>query len=143
MKNFEELLKESLIINIANKDAILSNILKELEEEESLDWIKRDLPILLLLLLNRSDNYGNGLIKELKIIAKERLNDKEGTIYPSLHRLELQGFLSSYFVLDNSIEKKYYHITKNGKAYLKEKEKIITHIKNDKKILNKENFICL
>ncbi|MGL5616408.1 MAG: PadR family transcriptional regulator, partial [Sarcina sp.] len=76
-------------------------------------------------------------------IAKERLNDKEGAIYPALHQLELQGFLKAYFILDNSIEKKYYRITKKGKVYLKEKEKIITHIKNDKKILNKESFICL
>ena len=74
------LLKKSINKNIASKDKILSNILETIREEESNEWIKNNLPILLLLLIKRSDNYGNGLVKEVNIIASKRLNNKEGSI---------------------------------------------------------------
>ena len=135
------LLKKSINKNIASKDKILSNILETIREEESNEWIKNNLPILLLLLIKRSDNYGNGLVKEVNIIASKRLNNKEGSIYPTLHSLENKGFISSYWIKEGDVERKYYKVTRRGHAYLKEKEKIVEDIKSDRKLINREAFI--
>lgn len=135
------LLKKSINKNIASKDKILSNILEIIREEESNEWIKNNLPILLLLLIKRSDNYGNGLVKEVNIIASKRLNNKEGSIYPTLHSLENKGFISSYWIKEGDVERKYYKVTRRGHAYLKEKEKIVEDIKSDRKLINREAFI--
>lgn len=135
------LLKKSINKNIASKDKILSNILETIREEESNEWIKNNLPILLLLLIKRSDNYGNGLVKEVNIIASKRLNNKEGSIYPTLHSLENKGFISSYWIKEEDVERKYYKVTRKGHSYLKEKEKIVEEIKSDRKLINREAFI--
>lgn len=135
------LLKKSINNNIASKDEILSNILGTIREEESNEWIKNNLPILLLLLIKRSDNYGNGLVKEVNIIASKRLNNKEGRIYPTLHSLENKGFISSYWIKEEDTERKYYKVTRKGHAYLKEKEEVVEDIKSDRKLINREAFI--
>ncbi|WP_055069894.1 PadR family transcriptional regulator [Clostridium massiliamazoniense] len=135
------LLKKSINKNIASKDEILSNILGTIREEESNEWIKNNLPILLLLLIKRSDNYGNGLVKEVNIIASKRLNNKEGSIYPTLHSLENKGFISSYWIKEEDTERKYYKVTRKGHAYLKEKEEVVEDIKSDRKLINREAFI--
>ena len=38
----------------------------------------------------------------------------ESTLYPIIRRLEKQGCLSSYTLLRNGRERKYYHITRHG-----------------------------
>lgn len=142
LKDLKELFKKSIDENIADKNKILNNILEVIREEESGEWVKNNLPVLLLLLIKRADNYGNGLVKEVNIIASKRLNNKEGNIYPALHALEGNGLISAYWVNEDGLDKKYYRLTRKGKGYLEEKEKIVIDIKNDNMLINKEALIC-
>lgn len=41
--------------------------------------------------------YGYELVKEMGSRSGNELQMKEGTLYPSLHKLERQGYISSYW----------------------------------------------
>jgi DNA-binding PadR family transcriptional regulator len=46
------------------------------------------------------------------------LNFKEGTLYPALHKLESEGLLESYEGSEKGRPRRYYRITKSGRAAL-------------------------
>ena len=63
-----------------------------------------------LALLKRNDSYGYKLVQNLESFVEMT----ESTLYPIIRRLEKQGCLSSYTLLRNGRERKYYHITRHG-----------------------------
>lgn len=79
--------------------------------------------LLVLSLLAQEDMYGYQIIKELETKSKEIFCMKEGTLYPILHALEKDGFLSSYWENShNAHKRKYYKITENGRKELQEQK---------------------
>ena len=79
--------------------------------------------MLILKLLEEQDMYGYQMIEALSKKSCEVFNLKAGTLYPILHGLVNEGMLSSYETIsDNLRKRKYYHLTKKGKALLKEKQ---------------------
>jgi DNA-binding PadR family transcriptional regulator len=78
-------------------------------------------PIVLQLVAEKQ-RYGYEIIK----VVNERTNGafewKEGTLYPCLHRMESEGLIKSFWeVAENGRKRKYYGITRKGKAALTEK----------------------
>lgn len=59
------------------------------------ELVKGSTVILLLTLLNERPMYGYELVKEMEQRSGNELQMKEGTLYPSLHKLERQGYISS------------------------------------------------
>ena len=53
-------------------------------------------PLLVLSLLKDGDKYGYEMIEQLAMRSDDTFLMKEGTLYPLLHALEKQGFVSSY-----------------------------------------------
>lgn len=96
------------------------------------ELLKGSLDIILLSLLSKQDMYGYEISKTIKNISAEELIIGEGTLYPSLKRLEDNTLLESYFVkLDNkSIKRKYYKITILGVEKLNEKLNEFNLIRN-------------
>jgi PadR family transcriptional regulator PadR len=43
---------------------------------------------------------------------------KEGTLYPAVHKLENGGLVESYEEVENGRPRRYYRITKSGRAML-------------------------
>lgn len=87
------------------------------------ELLKGSTGTLVLTLLARKQMYGYEIIKELEISSAGAFEMKEGTLYPILHSLEDNGFVESKWVGDDGTrQRKYYHITKSGRAYLKEKK---------------------
>ena len=87
------------------------------------ELLKGSTATLILTLLSRKQMYGYEIIKELEIISSGSFEMKEGTLYPILHSLEEEGFVESKWVgEEGSRQRKYYHITKNGRGHLKEKK---------------------
>lgn len=80
------------------------------------------LEILVLKLLAEKEKYGYQLISELKQRSEELFSLKEGTLYPILYRLEDDGLVTSKWSVPDGreVSKKYYQITDEGKAVLKE-----------------------
>lgn len=79
--------------------------------------------MLLLKLLEGQDLYGYEMIELLAARSNDVFSLKAGTLYPLLHNLEKQGYLTSYEkAAESSKIRKYYSITSKGKRFLREKE---------------------
>lgn len=78
--------------------------------------------MLVLALLEGSDMYGYQIIEELSRRSSDVFEMKEGTLYPILHALEKAKCLTSYRQeAPSGRERKYYHLTRQGKQLLDEK----------------------
>lgn len=73
---------------------------------------------IVLSILEKGDNYGYQIIKEVQTISGGALNWKEGSLYPVLSKLEQNGLITSYKKQENGRERKYYSIKKNGLKFL-------------------------
>ncbi|KRE40980.1 PadR family transcriptional regulator [Knoellia sp. Soil729] len=79
--------------------------------------LKGVLSLLLLSVLSSGENYGYGLVTQLRTAGFEGL--AEGTVYPGLTRLEAAGLLESRLVRsDAGPARKYYRLTTTGRAEL-------------------------
>jgi len=81
-------------------------------------------PMLVLALLKDGDKYGYEMIEELDRRSDHTFELKEGTLYPLLHALEKDHFVTSYTrQTPGGRERKYYRLTKIGLEQLAYKEK--------------------
>lgn len=79
--------------------------------------------MLVLSLLKDGDKYGYEMIKELEKRSDETFSLKEGTLYPILHGLEVDGMVESYSKeSEMGRKRKYYRLTKKGLRLLEEKK---------------------
>jgi PadR family transcriptional regulator, regulatory protein PadR len=79
--------------------------------------LRRGCLILAVLAELRSERYGYTLRKAL---AERGLEIEEGTLYPLLRRLESQGLLVSQWREEDKRNKRFYRLSQNGKAVLKQ-----------------------
>ena len=81
------------------------------------------IPIILSILSN-GESYGYEIIKRIKELSGDKIEFKDGTMYPVLHRLEKKGLIESFWKQsDTGRKRKYYKITIKGKQELQlEKE---------------------
>ncbi|HIT72657.1 MAG TPA: helix-turn-helix transcriptional regulator [Candidatus Fimicola cottocaccae] len=86
------------------------------------ELLKGSTNMIILNLLEKQDMYGYQIIKVLEQKSENIFEFKEGTLYPILHSLEEKNYINSYWDETGSKKRKYYTITKKGKAKLKEKK---------------------
>ena len=79
---------------------------------------KGALPPLILEALVRQPSHGYRIAQRIKERSKGVLDFKEGTLYPALHKLENEGLVESYEEVENGRARRYYRITKSGRAML-------------------------
>lgn len=93
--------------------AIIMKISKELA--------KGSTAMLVLSVLSREEMYGYQIIKTVELTSEKVFQMNEGTLYPILHSLEQEGFLTSRWCdgEENGRRRKYYKITEDGKKELK------------------------
>ena len=76
------------------------------------------LEVCVLAAIDRKDSYGYQIIREME----DYVEISESTLYPILRRLEAACMLSVYSVEHNGRLRKYYRITRQGRARLAEFE---------------------
>jgi DNA-binding PadR family transcriptional regulator len=76
--------------------------------------------VLILNILFKGSNYGYGIAREIDVNSKGTLDCKEGTLYPVLHKMELDDLITGKWEEINGKRRKYYKITKKGERRLKE-----------------------
>ena len=81
---------------------------------------KGTLPTLILEALEREPSHGYRIAQSIKARSKGVLDYKEGTLYPALHKLETDGLVESYEGIEKGRPRRYYRITKPGRAILAE-----------------------
>ena len=85
--------------------------------------VSGSMALLVLKLLEDGDKYGYQMIEELKRRSDDTFHLKAGTLYPLLHGLEEKGFVTAYEQEAAAGKpRRYYHLTKEGGAALREKE---------------------
>ncbi len=85
------------------------------------ELMKGSIDYLLLSLIGQQPMYGYQILKELEGRSQGYFKFKEGTLYPALHRLERAGLLlGRWQVLAGGRQRRYYHITDNGRSILVE-----------------------
>ena len=84
------------------------------------DILQGTLTLLALRALDaRGPLHGYGLCKHIQAASEELLRVEEGSLYPALHRMEQEGWLSSSWGLSEKGRRaKFYQITKAGKKQL-------------------------
>lgn len=79
--------------------------------------------MLVMKLLEKGDLYGYQMIEELKLRSNNTFHLKAGSLYPLLHGLEEKGYVTAYErEAAAGKPRRYYHLTKEGHAALREKE---------------------
>ena len=83
------------------------------------ELLKGTIPVMVLSLIDKRDLYGYQIIKHLRVLSGETFVFKEGTLYPILHSLEKNRYISGYWQ-DSSVgrKRKYYRISDEGKREL-------------------------
>lgn len=77
--------------------------------------------LLLLSLLSEEDMYGYQMTQTMIKRSEGFLKISEGTMYPSLYKLESRQCISSYEKqAGNRMKRVYYHIEPEGRQYLQE-----------------------
>lgn len=86
------------------------------------ELLKGSTTMMILNLLLESNMYGYEMIKTLSQRSENVFELKEGTLYPILHSLEENNFITSYWDESTGKKRKYYSITKEGKKHLQVKK---------------------
>ncbi len=78
-------------------------------------------PIVLKLLHENKRMYGYEITQRVKDITNGRIELTEGALYPTLHKLEADGILSTEKEFIGKRVRKYYSLTKKGHSVIAQK----------------------
>jgi transcriptional regulator len=81
--------------------------------------VQGTLDMLVLKTLTRGPMHGYGIAQSIQQISDEVLRVEEGSLYPALHRLELDGMIDSEWGQStNNRRAKFYRLTAKGRKQL-------------------------
>jgi PadR family transcriptional regulator len=88
------------------------------------DLLQGTLDLLILKTLELEPMHGWGVTQRIQQVSESVLQVNQGSLYPALHRLEEQGWISAAWkTSENNRQAKYYHLTARGrKQLIEEKE---------------------
>lgn len=93
------------------------------------ELLKGTLSLLILSLLSRKSMYGYEIAATVHRESEGALAWREGSLYPSLHKLEADGLIRGQWEeKETGRRRRYYHITDRGGAALREKLQSWTEI---------------
>jgi PadR family transcriptional regulator PadR len=83
------------------------------------DLVQGTLDLLILRTIALEPTHGWAIAQRIRRVSGDVLQVNQGALYPALHRLELQGWISAEWgESENNRRAKYYSLTKSGKKYL-------------------------
>ena len=90
---------------------------------KSQNLLQGTLDLLILHALQRAILHGYAIAQTIHLLSDEVLTVEEGSLYPALYRLELDGCIaSSWGLSENNRKAKYYQITARGKKALADQQ---------------------
>lgn len=88
------------------------------------DLVQGTLDLLILKTMAAEPMHGWAIAQRIRNVSKNILQVNQGALYPALHRLEQQGWITAEWgESENNRRAKYYSLTKDGKKYLLCEEK--------------------
>ena len=86
---------------------------------QNVDLLQGTLDLLILKTLALEAMHGWGIAQRIQQISRDVLQVQQGSLYPALHRLEQQGWISAEWgASDNNRRAKYYSLTRAGRKQL-------------------------
>ena len=83
------------------------------------DLLQGTLDLLILKTLAREPMHGWGIAKRIQLLSGEVLSVQQGSLYPALHRLENQGWITAEWKSsEHGRDAKVYSLTKEGRRQL-------------------------
>ena len=83
------------------------------------DLLQGTLDLLILKTLALGPQHGWGISQRIQQISQDVLQVNQGSLYPALHRLEEQGWISSEWgTSDSNRQAKFYQLTRAGQRQL-------------------------
>jgi PadR family transcriptional regulator PadR len=83
------------------------------------ELVQGTLPLLILRTLASGPNHGFAIARRIQQVSNEVLRVEEGSLYPALHRLEVEGSIEAEWRLtENNRNAKYYRLTRSGRRQL-------------------------
>jgi PadR family transcriptional regulator, regulatory protein PadR len=93
------------------------------------DLLQGTLALLVLKTLARGPLHGYGITLHIQMVSKDFLRVEEGSLYPALHRMEQDGWVSAEWgISENNRRARYYRLTAKGRKQLAEEEKNWEHL---------------
>jgi len=93
------------------------------KKRERQDLLPGTLDMLILKALTRDVMHGYGIAEHIRQLSDEVLQVEEGSLYPALQRLQLQGLIASEWGHSiNNRRARYYRLTRAGRRQLGETE---------------------
>ena len=90
-------------------------------KQEQTAILQGTLDMMILRTLQWGSNHGHGIGLAIRAGSGELLQLETGSLYPALHRLQKQGWLSSEWgTTENNQKAKYYRLTAAGRRRLQE-----------------------
>ncbi len=87
------------------------------------ELVRGTLKTVILQLLSFKDKmYGYELSKEVKEKTEGKIILTEGALYPILHKLEKDGYVTTIFETVGNRKRKYYMLTGKGKSHAKDRK---------------------
>jgi transcriptional regulator len=84
-----------------------------------IELLQGTLDLLILRTLVFSPAHGHAIAKQIRRVSEDVLQVETGSLYPALHRLEAQGWISSEWeTSDKGKRARYYRLTKSGRKQL-------------------------
>jgi len=89
------------------------------KRQETGELVQGTLDMLILKTLTRGAQHGYGIAQFIRQVSDEVLRVEEGSLYPALHRLELDGLIDSdWGQSSNNRRAKFYRLTALGRKQL-------------------------
>ena len=91
--------------------------------ESRIDLPQGTLDLLILRILALEPLHGWAISERIQQVSSEVLQVRQGSLYPSLHRLERRGWIKARWgASENNRRAKYYELTKAGRKQLESEE---------------------
>jgi PadR family transcriptional regulator len=83
------------------------------------DLLQGTLDLLILKTLSREPMHGWAIAKRIQLLSDEVLSVQQGSLYPALHRLENQGWITAEWKSsEHGRDAKVYELTRDGRRQL-------------------------
>jgi PadR family transcriptional regulator PadR len=89
------------------------------DKQSKIDLLQGTLDLMILRTLLPGPSHGHAIAKHIQRTSDDVLQVETGSLYPALHRLEAQGWISAEWELsDKGKRAKFYSLTKTGRKQL-------------------------
>jgi transcriptional regulator len=83
------------------------------------DLVQGTLDVLILRIVALEPKHGWAIAKRIQQVSRDVLQVQQGSLYPALHRLEQQGWITAEWKeTPNGRPAKFYSLTRAGRAHL-------------------------